>query len=101
MEYAVTITDPKVLTRPFTIKLPFARLNRPSGFETYEEACVEGTQSVDKVGFSVKEGGICDESQQSVRPARHPGRRYQPAHRVRRGLRPGDEHLQWTRARPG
>ena len=54
MEYTVTITDPKVLTRPFTIKLPYERLNRPAAFETYEEACVEGTQSIDKVGFSVK-----------------------------------------------
>ena len=50
----MTIADPKVLTRPFTIKLPYERLNRPAGFETYEEACVEGTQSIDKVGFSVK-----------------------------------------------
>ena len=54
MEYTVTITDPKVFTRPFTIKLPYERLNRPAGFETYEEACVEGTTSDDKVGFSVK-----------------------------------------------
>ena len=54
MEYTVTIADPKVLTRPFTVKLPYERLNRPAGFETYEEACVEGTKSVDKVGFSIK-----------------------------------------------
>ena len=54
MEYTVTITDPKVFTRPFTIKLPYERLNRPAGFETYEEACVEGTKGVDKVGFSIK-----------------------------------------------
>jgi hypothetical protein len=43
-----------VFTRPFTIKLPYERLNRPVGFETYEEACVEGTKSADTVGFSVK-----------------------------------------------
>jgi hypothetical protein len=42
------------LTRAFTIKLPYGRLNRPAGFEMYEEACVEGTQSADRVGFSVK-----------------------------------------------
>ena len=54
MEYTVTITDPKVLTRSFTIKLPYARVNRPATYEPYEEACVEGTKGVDKIGFSVK-----------------------------------------------
>jgi hypothetical protein len=54
MEYTVTITDPKVLTRPFTIKLPYQRVNRPANFEMYEEACVEGTKSADTVGFSVR-----------------------------------------------
>jgi len=54
MEYTVTITDPKVFTRPFTIKLPYGRVNRPASFQMYEEACVEGTSGVDKIGFSVK-----------------------------------------------
>jgi hypothetical protein len=43
-----------VFTRPWTIKVPFQRLNRPADYEAYEEACVEGTKGVDKIGFSVK-----------------------------------------------
>jgi len=54
MEYTLTITDPKVLTRPFTITLPFGRVNRPADFEIYEEACVEGTKGIDKIGFTTK-----------------------------------------------
>jgi len=54
MTYEVTITDPVVFTRPWTIKVPFQRLNRPADYEAYEEACVEGTKGVDKIGFSVK-----------------------------------------------
>jgi hypothetical protein len=54
MEYTITITDPKALTRPFTIKLPYQRVNRRADFEMYEEACVEGTKSADTVGFSVR-----------------------------------------------
>jgi len=53
MEYTVTITDPGVLTRPFTIRLPYQRTNRPASYEPYEEACVEGT-GADQLGFSVR-----------------------------------------------
>jgi hypothetical protein len=54
MTYAVTITDPKVLTRPFTVTLPFRNRNRPAGYEFYEEACVEGVTSADRLGFAIK-----------------------------------------------
>jgi hypothetical protein len=55
MDYTVTITDPGVLTRPFTIRLPYQRTNRPASYEPYEEACVEGT-GADQLGFSVRSG---------------------------------------------
>jgi hypothetical protein len=51
MTYQITITDPDVFTRPFTITLPFKKRARPADYEFYEEACVEGTRATDKVGF--------------------------------------------------
>jgi hypothetical protein len=52
-----SVGDLTTCARVLTIRLPYGRLNRPAGFEMYEEACVEGTQSADKVGFSVKQAG--------------------------------------------
>ena len=43
---------PKVLTRPFTITLPFVKRARPANYELFEEACVEGTR--DNLGFTIK-----------------------------------------------
>jgi hypothetical protein len=48
----VTITDPTVLTRPFTITLPFVKRARPANYELFEEACVEGNK--DNLGFTIK-----------------------------------------------
>jgi len=39
IEYVVTITDPKVYTRPWTVALP---LNRDDSYVMYEYACQEG-----------------------------------------------------------
>ena len=52
MKYEVTITDPKVLTRPFTITLPFEKRARPANYELFESACVEGNK--DNLGFTIK-----------------------------------------------
>ena len=54
MTYEVTMTDPKVLTRPFTITLQFRKRDRPADYELLEEACVEGTRSTDKLDVPVK-----------------------------------------------
>jgi hypothetical protein len=43
MTYRVTVTDPKALTRPFTMAFTLKRRNVPGdGFEILETACVEG-----------------------------------------------------------
>ncbi len=43
MNYRVTVTDPKALTRPFTMGFTLKRRNVPGdGFEILETACVEG-----------------------------------------------------------
>ena len=52
MTYDVTITDPTVLTRPFTITLQFGKRDRPADYELFEEACVEGNK--DNLGFTIK-----------------------------------------------
>ena len=49
MTYQVTVTDPVVLARPFTVTLPFKKRARPGNYELYEEACVEGTRGTDKL----------------------------------------------------
>lgn len=55
MTYQVTITDPKVFSRAWTVTLPFKRLNHPADYEMYENACVEGTRSdIEKIGFSIQ-----------------------------------------------
>jgi len=43
IEYTAVITDPKVYTRPWTMKLTFRRI-RDYGAELYEEACFEGNE---------------------------------------------------------
>ncbi len=43
MNYRVTVTDPKALTRPFTMGFTLKRRNVPGdGYEILETACVEG-----------------------------------------------------------
>jgi len=43
MNYRVTVTDPKALTRPFTMAFTLKRRNVPGdGYEILETACVEG-----------------------------------------------------------
>jgi hypothetical protein len=53
MNYDVAITDPGVLTRPFTITLPFEKHARPASYELLEAACVEGEKGAEGLGFSV------------------------------------------------
>jgi hypothetical protein len=52
MNYEVTITDPKVLTRPFTIRLPFEKRARAAGYELLEAACVEGEKGAEVLGLA-------------------------------------------------
>ena len=53
IDYQVTIDDPKVFTRPWTIRLPFRRAggaaNDPYANEMWEHACHEGNQATDDV----------------------------------------------------
>ena len=43
IDYFAVMTDPKVYTRPWTLKLTFRRI-KDYGSELYEEACVEGNE---------------------------------------------------------
>jgi len=43
IEYEVTIDDPKVYTKPWTVALP---LNRDSSYQMFEYACHEGNRSI-------------------------------------------------------
>jgi hypothetical protein len=43
IEYSVTITDPKVYTRPWTVALP---LNRDDSYEMFEYSCHEGNYAL-------------------------------------------------------
>ena len=52
MRYQVTITDPKVLTRRFTITLPFEKRARAANYELLEAACVEGEKSAEAFGLA-------------------------------------------------
>ena len=49
IDYQVTIDDPKVFTRPWTIRLPFRRAggaaNDAYANETWEHACHEGNKA--------------------------------------------------------
>jgi hypothetical protein len=50
MDYRVTVTDPKVLTRPFTMGFTLKRNHMPGdGHEILETACVEGERSLGTV----------------------------------------------------
>jgi hypothetical protein len=53
IDYQVTIVDPKVFTRPWTIRLPFRRAggaaNDPYVNEMWEHACHEGNKATDDV----------------------------------------------------
>jgi hypothetical protein len=52
IHYEATLTDPKVLTRPFKIAFDLAR-NTEEGYETLEYACVEGEQDLSHYTESV------------------------------------------------
>jgi hypothetical protein len=54
INYEATITDPKVYTRPWTIKFGLRR-NRQAGFELMEFACVEGEKDLQH--YVESEGG--------------------------------------------
>jgi len=43
IEYSVTITDPKVYTQPWTVKLP---LNRDDTYQMFEYSCHEGNYAM-------------------------------------------------------
>ena len=47
-EYEVTVEDPNVYTRPWTVKARFKRAHA-DGYEFLEDACHEGEQSADKM----------------------------------------------------
>jgi hypothetical protein len=51
IDYEATIDDPKVFTRPWTVRLPLRRARAASGDkygdETWENACHEGNEAVD------------------------------------------------------
>jgi hypothetical protein len=47
MRYRVTVTDPRVFTRPWTYALEFTRTRTPADrYELLEHACVEGERGV-------------------------------------------------------
>ena len=48
MHYAVTITDPKAYTAPFTLAWALVRVKDPT-FELFEEACREGEASLETI----------------------------------------------------
>jgi hypothetical protein len=48
IHYQVTIDDPQVYTRPWTMAFPLAR-NRQKGFRLLEEACHEGERNTDRL----------------------------------------------------
>jgi hypothetical protein len=45
IHYEVTVEDPSVYTRPWTMAFPIARLKEEEGFEVLEEACYEGNRN--------------------------------------------------------
>jgi hypothetical protein len=50
MNYRVTVTDAKVLTRPFTMAFTLKRRNMPGdGWELLETACVEGERALEAI----------------------------------------------------
>jgi len=58
IHYQVTIDDPNVFTRPWTMAFPLRR-NRQPGFALLEEACHEGERSTDRLlrlGYKIYPG---------------------------------------------
>ena len=58
IHYQVTIDDPDVFTKPWTMAFPLRR-NRQPGFALLEEACHEGERSTDRLlrlGYKVYPG---------------------------------------------
>jgi hypothetical protein len=50
MNYRVTVTDPKALTRPFTMAFTLKRRNVPGdGYQIMETACVEGERALEAI----------------------------------------------------
>jgi hypothetical protein len=50
MNYRVTVTDPRALTRPFTMGFTLKRRNVPGdGFQIMETACVEGERALEAI----------------------------------------------------
>ena len=50
MNYRVTVTDPKALTRPFTMAFTLKRRNIPGdGYQIMETACVEGERALEAI----------------------------------------------------
>ena len=50
MRYEVTATDPKALTRPFTMRWTLERARTPAdGFEILESACAEGERGLEAI----------------------------------------------------
>ena len=53
IDYQVTIDDPRVFTRPWTIRLPLRRTagtgNDPYAAEAWEHACHEGNKAPDDI----------------------------------------------------
>ena len=43
IDYSVTITDPKVYSRPWTVRLP---LNRDDSYQMFEYSCHEGNYAL-------------------------------------------------------
>jgi len=43
IDYSVTITDPKVYTKPWTVRLP---LNRDDSYQMFEYSCQEGNYAL-------------------------------------------------------
>jgi hypothetical protein len=58
MHYQVTVDDPAVYTRPWTMAFPLRR-NTERGFRLLEEACHEGERNTDpliKLGYKIYPG---------------------------------------------
>ena len=50
MNYRVTVTDPKVLTRPFTMAFTMKQAHAPGdGHQIMETACVEGERALEAI----------------------------------------------------
>ncbi|MBI3049945.1 MAG: hypothetical protein HYY76_16720 [Acidobacteria bacterium] len=54
LNYEVTITDPTVFTRPWTMRIPTVRSEQPADYEMWESACHEGERSADLMASDPK-----------------------------------------------